>query len=83
MTASADDIKDVLDRTRTEVMLLTRQYQRRIKERAEELAKGDLLVNGMAGRSAEEVGREAFAKAGHELGLISGEAQRALTGPAA
>jgi hypothetical protein len=76
------DTLDVIDRARQEVSLLVRQYQRRLKEAAENFAKADLLLNGMAGRSAEEVGREAFAKAGAELGLISGEEARpALSGP--
>ena len=74
-----DDEKDVLDRARTEVALLTRQYQRRLKEAAELIAKADMLSRGLDGRSAEEVGREAFAKAGERTGLLSPAAPRALT----
>jgi hypothetical protein len=79
--AQTPEQTDAIYRARAEVRLLVGKYERRLKTRAEQLVMLNMLANPQA--DPEEVGREAFAAAGRETGLISESATRpALSGPA-
>ena len=70
---------DAIYRARAEVNLLLGKYSRRLKTRAEELALSEMIANPT--RDPDEVGREAFEKAGRETELLDiGGSAKAIAG---
>lgn len=79
-TPKTPEQADAIARVRAEVGLLMGRYSRRLKTAAEDIAMAAMLADPNA--NPEEVGREAFARAGVTTGLIADDKARpALTPP--